>query len=156
MSNEIPGEGLSYSDGYVAATEAVKLSAARQVAWRRQGRAYHRLRDEIDSHIVRTPRGSASIELPHRLSGWRNTLSAQIRETWPELDATVHRIHMLTAQRATMRADKSYVPATTFKRVPLPADPQERELERRRRELACMRRLRERRRRDRNLDLVGG
>jgi hypothetical protein len=156
MNSKILEDGLSYDDGYTTTAEASKLAASKQVAWKRQARAYNRLRDEIDAHLLRTPRGAICIELPHRLSGWRGAMSAQIRETWPELDAAMQRIHALTAQRATMQADKTYVPTSPFKRVPLPIDPQEREAERRRREIACMRRLRERRRMARNLDLIGG
>jgi LmbE family N-acetylglucosaminyl deacetylase len=155
MNSEILEGGLTYDDGHATTAEASKLAASKQVAWKRQARAYNRLRDEIDAHLLRTPRDGICIELPQRLSGWRGALSAQIRETWPELDAAVRSIHALTAQRAAMQADKTYIPASPFKRVPLPTDPQEREAERRRREIACMRRLRERRRLERNLDLIG-
>jgi hypothetical protein len=140
-------KGLEFDDGYPSA--APKL--AKQVAWTRQARAYRRLRDKIDAHYLRAPKykdgAEVVLEIPHRLSGWRPALSALVRDTYPELIELVRQIELLKAQRATMRADKSFIPASTRPRgTPLPADPAEREAERTRRAVASMRALRESRR----------
>jgi hypothetical protein len=152
--------GLTFDNGL---DTAPKL--ARQVAWTRQARAYRRLRDKIDVHYLRTPRYRDGAEvvlvIPHRLSGWRSSLSELLRAIYPELVDIVEQIERLHALRAAMRTDKTYVPPSTHRRgKPLPADPLEREAERTRRAVASMRRLREARRTETvntdNLDLIGG
>lgn len=152
MSGSIPEGGLTYDDGYAASPT---LGPARRVVWKRHARAYTKLRDTIDSHHMRVPciRGQPEevLVLPHRLSGWRNALSAQVRTSYPALDGVVKQIERLLAERTTMRTDKTYIPASTCKREPLPKDPAERKVESNRRSGTFMRALRENRR---NLDLI--
>jgi hypothetical protein len=157
-SNIEGGPTYDYDDGGKRSSHAV-AALARQVAWKRQARAYSRLRDVIDTHYLRTPYDAQGVEvrleLPHRLSGWRTVISTSIRQAYPSLSNPVKQIERLVAERTVMRADPTSIPASTYKRVPLPTDPAARETERNRRAVVSMRALRQRRREAANLDLIG-
>jgi len=151
----IEGE-LTYDDGYRIDKT---VAPARRVVWKRQARAYSRLRDVIDTHYLRTPYDAQGVEvrleLPHRLSGWRATIGAQVCQAYPNLNDTVKQVERLMAERTSMRADPSLTPSSTYKRIPLPKDPIERNIEAGRRAAVSMRALRQRRREAANLDLIG-
>lgn len=154
---------LDYDDGLGSRTSSAALDRTRQVVWRRQARAYHRLRDVIDAHYLRTPRMrdgvAVCLELPHRLCGWRPRHGNEVCALYPEMGDVVRRIDRLVAERTAMRADRTFIPVgVEYKREPLPKEPEAREVERTRRAVASMRALRERRRTERlnakNRDLI--
>lgn len=154
---------LDYDDGLGSRTSSAALDRTRQVVWRRQARAYHRLRDVIDAHYLRTPRVrdgvAVCLELPHRLYGWRPCHGNEVRELYPEMGDIVGKIGRLVTERTAMRADRTFIPKSVeYKRAPLPKAPAAREAERTRRAVESMRALRERRRMERldekNRDLI--
>lgn len=149
MNTSNTESGSKYDDGYRVTTGLV---SAKNVAWTRQARAYRQLRDKIDAHHMNThPQATdrQQLELPHRLCDWRTSTSLLVRQAHPDLDGAVTLIEQLIAERATMRADPTFIPVSKDKRVPLPIDPAKRKAERNRRDVASMRRLRERRRAER-------
>jgi len=119
---------------------------AQKVAKQRQHRAYARLRASLEAL-------DSSISAPRRLSGWEPKHSAQLRASHPGI---VQQIETLLRERRQTNA--GLVTKSTYKHVPLPADPVEREAERLRRAVASMRALRQRRREDKtnkaNQDLI--
>jgi hypothetical protein len=123
------GTDLAKADG------AYEPLAARQ----RRRRAYRRLRSVISDRYWATldrQVGDVAEEmvwaLPQSVAKWTGKLSALVRQVYPDLNEVVKQIELLAHSPAP-------APHIRASKVPLPTDPVERKVERRRREYACMR-----------------
>jgi hypothetical protein len=82
---------------------ANKLKLAKGVAWKRQARAYARLRQLIDDRYLATlkVRDIEPLKLPQRLQGWSKEHSMTVERIWPDLAAAaiVRKIEALAKVR---------------------------------------------------------